>query len=204
MVTEYIVTFVKRKLYRRPKKNKMVNKKIMTSNNFSGLNNYEHVLEFKKLAEHKEGRIYETNFIKAVSKIFGNKNILLETQIAAHLKNEGETWDEINKLRGVDAVILTENNLYAIQIKIGSSVRGTRDVDPFVRTLNRLYTKSLIPNSIFNGYMIVPVWYTSSKMDFRAFTKLQKNNIYIFINFNWNVDIEQCELFNNFIKTVLL
>lgn len=152
----------------------------------------------KKMATVIDGVNYEKYLENHLEKQFPNciKN---EQQISFLLKNFNKNID-ITKYRGIDLIIEDNVNkkIYAIQVKIGAKARKIEDCKKFITTLYtfRKYVKHT------SKYKVLPIWYSSAELYKDAKKELKKEGVNIIINSNWNLDINKCSLFKDFISSI--
>lgn len=50
-----------------------------------------------------------------------------------------------------------------------------------------------------SGYKVIPIWYSSAQLNNNAKKELKKEGINIIINSDWNINLDKCQLLNEFI-----
>jgi hypothetical protein len=93
---------------------------------------------------------------------------------------------------------MKKKEIYVIQVKIGAKTRNIGHCKKFIDTLHifRNYAK----NSL--NYKIIPIWYSSADLEANAKKELKKEGVIIVINSNWNMNLNKCCLFKDFIYCI--
>jgi len=105
---------------------------------------------------------------------------------------------DLDQYRGVDFAIRDDRTrrFYAVQVKIGSRIRGVHDIRTFLRTTEVF--RQFIGRTVFAGYQVVPVWYTAAGVDDEAHRVLRSAGACVFAESKWDMDPNKCRLFINF------
>lgn len=151
----------------------------------------------KIMASSTDGFLYEKAISAALCQMYPGQ-IQDEKQIASKLSKY--TKGNIDTLRGIDFTIYNQKNhrIYALQVKIGARTRGVKDISPFVYTLGIF--RKYINSSLLSEYQIIPVWYSSADLELKARDELISSGVHIFMDPEWNLDLNKCRLFTNFIS----
>ena len=152
---------------------------------------------FKK-AKVKDGYLYEQNLEKYLKNIYSYE-VKNEKEIS-FLLNDFNKKINITKLRGIDLIINNnkKNQIYAVQIKIGSRTRNLEHCKKFIDTLHTL--KKYVNFS--SNYKVIPIWYSSAELDNDGKKELKKESVNIIINTNWDLNLNKCHLFKDFICSI--
>ena len=151
----------------------------------------------KIMASSTDGFLYEKAIGASLCQIYPGQ-VQDEKQIASKLSKY--TKGNIDTLRGIDFTIYNQKNnrIYALQVKIGARTRGVKDISPFVYTLGIF--RKYINSSLLSEYRIIPVWYSSADLELKARDELISSGVHIFMDPEWNLDLNKCRLFTNFIS----
>lgn len=151
----------------------------------------------KIMASSTDGFLYEKAIGASLCQMYPGQ-VQDEKQIASKLSKY--TKGSIDTLRGIDFTICNPKNyrIYALQIKIGARTRGVKDINPFVHTLGIF--RKYINSSLLSEYRIIPVWYSSADLELKARDELISSGVHIFMDPEWNLDLNKCRLFTNFIS----
>jgi hypothetical protein len=183
---------------------------IKNKNSIYNLNltykNIDHSLS--SFATRNDGKLYEQKMYEKFIDIFGRINVKREGEISKmlHLFNPQVLKSQ---MRGIDFIVKARYNdsfvLLVIQVKVGARKRNSLDVAHFIRSVNllRQFVSSEKSHSFYK-LQIVPIWISSACLDEFAEEILKNNDIQFFINSFWSIDIDNCNLFSNFINKLLV
>ena len=164
----------------------------------------------------QNGNSYKRNMFVRLEMLFGATNVensfvdfedVYEKQIILEgFDKDSEFRDTDDKdivfkrtLKNIDMMIRVFNKIYVLKIKTGSGTGRCQHVYPFVRSVNYLKEMTKKKETLYYGCKIIPIFYTSTTVA-PSLKQLCHNTISIFSINDWSEDINNCKLFNTFIK----